>query len=165
MHRRPSVDPVQVLDIEDMLNRATALSGTHIMKQAMGNEEDDTPKSLRSRDSYSTIKSLGIPRLGAQTNLSRMQARHQREPSDVPADLTGSGTLSGFSMHMSNPFTDGPVELPSPFNRTDEPARPASDTLRPISLERKEGREGKVSNQELVKGDERNRVIGSREEN
>ncbi|KAJ3573169.1 hypothetical protein NP233_g2598 [Leucocoprinus birnbaumii] len=146
MHRRPSTDPVQMLDIEGMLNMATALSGTQIMKQAMGNEEDDIPKSLRSRNSQATVRSLGVPR-PTFTGRSQSYARHDREPSDVPADLTGSGTLSGISMLMPNPFSDEALELPSPFNRADEPARPTSDTIPPLSLERMEkGR--KAPNQE-----------------
>lgn len=130
MHRRPSVDPVQVLDIEGMLNMATALSGSQIIKQAM----ESQPQSLRSRESQSTVASLG-----ASGHVGPSRVRHWRAPSDVPADLTGSGTFSGYSLIMPNPFNNTQdIELPSPFIREDEPARPASDIVRPSSIERKE---------------------------
>ncbi|KXN81782.1 hypothetical protein AN958_03708 [Leucoagaricus sp. SymC.cos] len=173
MHRRPSVDPVQSLDIEGMLNMATALSGTQITKQAIVDDASDAPKSLRStRDSQSTVKSLGafpsIPEGSILTDPAR--TRHWRAPSDVPADLTGSGTLSGFSMVVPNPFNDDrEVELPSPFNRTDEPARPASDTVRPESMERIRRETEALCNPEGQGGNEEEEeerlvVIESREE-
>jgi hypothetical protein len=52
-------------------------------------------------------------------------------------------------MIMPNPLNDDTdVELPSPFNRTDEPARPASETVRPISFKQEEEEEGKSTNRE-----------------
>jgi hypothetical protein len=62
---------------------------------------------------------------------------------------------------MPNPFSYDPdTELPSPFNRIDEPARPASDTIRPVSIDGNE--EGEAPNNRelgLVEKSESRRLI------
>lgn len=156
LHRRPSVDPVQTLDIEGMLNMATALSGKQIVKQAM--EKDVNASQLRTRNSNSSA---------AEGGEESSRVRHWRAPSDVPADLTGSGTFSGYSVVMPNPFNDDHnVELPSPFIQADEPARPASDIIRPVSTEGKGGHDVSSNNEGPEKHDEGKRsiVVESREE-
>lgn len=126
-HRRPSVDPlaIQTLDIEGMLIMATELSG----KQAVGRTDvgDDVDPNRTPRGGIAQPLPLEVP-------VGPTRIRHWHAPSDVPADMTGSGTLSAYSILMSNPFNDnGTILLPSPFNRVYEPVRSASDLIRPVS--------------------------------
>lgn len=128
-HRRSSVDPlaIQTLDIEGMLNMATALSGKQVVGRA--DVESDLDPNRTPRGGGAQPLPLEVHGVMGPTRI-----RHWHAPSDVPADMTGSGTLSTYSLLMSNPFNDnGTILLPSPFNRADEPARPASDLIRPVS--------------------------------
>lgn len=105
---------------------ATELSGTQAVGRADGGSDSDPNRTPRG---CGVVQPLPLEACVGPT-----RSRHWHAPSDVPADMTGSGTLSAYSMLMSNPFNDnGTILLPSPFNRVDEPARPASDFIRPVS--------------------------------
>lgn len=109
---------------------ATALSGNQDAKLAdVGN--DVVPSRSPRRRGGVQLLPLDVNRIASPSRI-----RHWHAPSDVPADMTGSGTLSTYSLLMSNPFNDnGTIVLPSPFSQADEPARPASDMVRPVSKE------------------------------